>query len=156
MESTTSTYQSNAITCSNCIKAYFYKDQDYYFVITSYDNIKLTQDERKCVKVLIDFIPLEFVEYEFEVVEATSSYFHLRNFLHNYYINFVQDTSNEGTSNTSEYDYNHDEPFSNIVEFNQENNVIETCDNTNNTDDEMYYSDSEDGYDSEGYYFRVR
>ena len=110
------------------------------------------------MRVLIDFIPVDFVEYEFEVVEATSSYFHLRNFFRDYYIiNFVQDTSQEYTPNTPEYDYNHDNPSSGIIDFDQENNIIEIVNNTNNSDDEMYYSDdSEDGYDSEGYYFRVR
>lgn len=157
MESTTSTYRLNVITCSTYIKAYFYKDQDYYFVITSYDNIKLTQDQRKCMRVLIDFIPVDFAEYEFEVVEATSSYFHLRNFLHDYYIvNLAHDTSQECTPNMFDDTNEYDTPSSEIIDFNQENNVIEVVEIINESDDEMYYSDSEDGYDSEGYYFRVR
>lgn len=146
MESTTSTSQSNLITYSCNIKAYFYKDQDYYFVITSYDNNKLMPDERICLRVIINFIPEDFIEYEFEVIEATSSYFHLRNLLNDYYIIFVQDTNYES------------DIFSNrIVEINQENNIMEVVETTNESDDDLYYSDdSADGYDSEGYYFRVK
>jgi hypothetical protein len=149
MDSSNTLY-SNFITYTNHINAYFYKDQDYYFVITSYDNKKISENERKSMPVLINFVPKDFVEYEFEVVEATSSFLYLRNFSNDYLVSLSKIPNQEIDSSSSSNETD---------EFAYENNKLENEYeyNQNQSDYESYYSDnSEDGYDSEGFYFRQR
>jgi len=146
METSTS-YQTNIATFYNYLKGYFYKDKygSYNFVVVEYDNRKLDINERNNLRVSIDFIPEEFIEYEFDIVEATSSYLHLRNFGNNYYLVINQETPLESKTDTeqTQFDYNYGE-------------ILDTQEFESDNDFYCYSDDEADGYDSEGYYFRPR
>ena len=158
MESAT-TILTNNTTYSNYIRVYFYKDQEqsYNMVIVSYDNNRVNVTERKSFQVLINFVPEDFVEYEFDVVEATSSYLRLTHFSNEYVINFMKESTERNYGeNVLEYE---PEYKNNETQYQESNIIWEQCP-TNESENEMYEYpddyDSEDGYDSEGYYFRVR
>lgn len=165
---------ANAIVTNNSsytthIRVYFYKDhkeQTYNMVIVGYDNNRIEVSERKSFQVLIDFIPEDFIEYEFDVVEATSTYLHVTQLGNKFMINFTTESKEENyEENVFEY-----EPECCLVEHHEvksEANIIwEKGPTTNESDNEINcydYSDgydsadcydSADGYDSEGYYFR--
>ncbi len=175
MESSNAILNNNT-TYTNSIRAYFYTNQDhpyktYNMVIVRYDDNWIDVTDRKSFSVLINFVPEDFVEYDFDVVEATSSYLHLKMFSNDYTVNFVSESSeanygenvldyesalehqNMQTSNTSE---------TNIIDS-QETNYSNNQTNQMDFYDEEYNSyndvdgyESADGYDSEGYYFRVK
>lgn len=164
MESANSIVYANT-TYTNYIRAYFYKDQDEHtdnMVIVSYDNNRIPVANRKSFQVLIDFVPEDFVEYDFDVIEATSSYLHLNQLSNKYIINFITE-STKSSYFDNVYSY---EPESELINQDEnahqiETNIVwESTQNPTESDNEMYeYSDgydSADGYDSEGYYFRVK
>lgn len=130
-------------TYSKYIKGYFSftNNSDYIFNIIEVDNINLTEQNKISFEVSIDFIPKEYEEYNFDVIETTSSYLNLKNNGNDYIINII-----------------------NIINENSEdNNNITTITTTSTPDkyldeevDDYDDYDEADGYDSEGYYFRLR
>ncbi len=172
MESTNAILNNNT-TYTNSIRVYFYSNQGhsyktYNMVIVRYDDNWIDVTDRKSFSVLINFVPEDFVEYEFDVIEATSSYLHLKMFSNDYTVNFVSESS-EPNFDENVLDYEPALEYQNMQTSNTiETNIIdsqETNYSNNQTnqmelyDDEYndtYDYDSEDGYDSEGYYFRVK
>ena len=118
------------------IRGFFYiEDSNYYFVITKYDNNKLLPSKRIYINITINFVPKNYVEYDFEVIQITSSYFHLCNFLYDFIFNYDQNI------------------IQSSILITQPNNQI-TINNAYESDNETEYSNcSADGYDSEGFFF---
>jgi hypothetical protein len=145
MQQLYNTYEYNTNTFRNYIKGHFYKQQSktYIFVIIEYDNYN--PSPYKCLQVLIDFIPEEYIEYEFEVVNATSSFLHLKYFGYDYYIDIIQLEQKNNEKNNNQI-----KVYTN--EIKNINNSLSNLDNEldYNIDDEL------DGYDSEGYFFRPK
>ncbi len=154
---------NNVFTYSNYLRGYFFKDSTYTynFQITQYNNESVKPDGNSSLTVSIDFVPDEFVEYEFDVIEATSSYLHLANGSNRYFIGIV-DKTNTSTNTNTEPDNCHQFERDLYVSNSNITDVIEHDPTQQNQEldepDNYYYwsENSEDGYDSEGYYFRVR
>jgi len=135
MNSTNNIFELN-LPIVKYIRGFFYtKDSNYYFVITEYDSNKLLPDKRIHINITINFVPENYLEYDFEVIQITSSYFHLRNFLYDFIFNYDQNM------------------IQSSILFTQPNNQI-NVNNPYESDNETDYSDcSADGYDSEGFFF---
>jgi|LauGreDrversion4_2_1035121.scaffolds.fasta_scaffold32190_2 hypothetical protein len=171
MESTNAILNNNT-TYTNSIRAYFYTNQGYSYktynmVIVCYDDNWINVTNRKSFQVLINFVPEDFVEYDFDVIEATSSYLHLKMFSNDYTVNFITESS-EVNNGENVFDYEPAPEHLNMQTKNtNETNIIDSqetkilnSDNQMDFHDEEYnYTygyDSADDYDSEGYYFRVK
>ncbi len=152
---------NNVFTYSNYLRGYFFKDSTctYNFQITQYNNESVKPDENSSLTVSIDFVPDEFVEYEFNVIEATSSYLHLANGSNMYFIGIVD---KKNTSTNTEPDtcsqferdlYVNNSNITDVIDYDSTQQDQEL----DEPDDYYYWSENEeDGYDSEDYYFRVR
>jgi len=169
MESTTANTIINTPQYSTNIRAYFYTDhneQTDNMVIVSSDNKRIRVGERKSFQVLIDFMPEDYVEYEFGVIEATSTYLRLTQLTNEYLITIItESTELNHIENVINYEPEY-EPDEEIPDESQEQNIIwETAQPKYESDNEIYEynqldgyasTDSEEGYDSEGFYFRVK
>lgn len=145
---TTIEYTSNVNTYLKCFFNKQNSSSAYNLIITKFNNVILDEN-RKTFEVSVNFFPEPFVEYIFVVVEATSSYLQVKNNGYIYKICFIneptqlQDKTNQ-TNSIFNYDQKSDFESDSCSGFGSD-----TCSET--------YSEQEaDGYDSEGYYFRLR
>lgn len=129
---------------SNYIKGYFLliDNCDYIFNITEFDNIELTEQNNVSFIVRIDFLPEEYTKYNFDVVETTMSTLNVKYDGYHYIINLLSDNINAPIAPIApialEKCFEDDEEYEEYLRVKED----------------IYYD--EDGYDSEGYYFRVK